>query len=365
MTLLLLSLTLSSISLHPHWLVRLGDFPRLQIVKLILPTILANIYFVEPVSFIDRFFVFGLFACLIYQVARLLPHTLAYPREARAAKKDRDIRVMSFNVLMKNRDSEGVIECIRGAGADVVLIAEADEWWAEKLRVLGTEYPFIVSNPLGNCFGMMLFSRFELVETEIHFLVQPDIPSIHTKIRLPDGREIAFHGLHPRPPSPTDEGRSTERDAELMLVAGAIGEFGGPSIVAGDLNDVPWSSTIRVFKKLSGLVDPRVGRGLFNTFHSRNLLCRFPLDHVLYSGHFGLVRIDRIKKCGGSDHFPIVADLSLELEDAIAATPAESDRKLAEYLIRRALAPQETLGTAVKVMEIRSRIARSQCLNQA
>jgi endonuclease/exonuclease/phosphatase (EEP) superfamily protein YafD len=81
-----------------------------------------------------------------------------------------------------------------------------------------------------------------------------------------------------------------------------------PVIVAGDLNDVAWSHTTRLFQRISRTLDPRVGRGMFNTFHVRWPLLRFPLDHVFHSDHFKLIRLER-KQDIGSDHFPIFVRL--------------------------------------------------------
>lgn len=69
-----------------------------------------------------------------------------------------------------------------------------------------------------------------------------------------------------------------------------------------------WSRTTRLFQRLSGLLDPRLGRGLYPTFHARHPLVRWPLDHVFFSEHFLLAGIARLRYVG-SDHFPILLRL--------------------------------------------------------
>jgi hypothetical protein len=75
-------------------------------------------------------------------------------------------------------------------------------------------------------------------------LIDENIPSIHTRIELRSKEVIALHCLHPRPSHPDQGQDATGRDAELLIVGRAVKAAGKPALVAGDLNDVAWSSTI-------------------------------------------------------------------------------------------------------------------------
>ena len=152
------------------------------------------------------------------------------------------------------------------------------------------------------------YSKYTLSESSIEYLVEEDVPSIHTLLTLPSGKNIRMHFLHPAPPSPTNNEESSERDAELIMVAKSVAESTLPVVVTGDLNDVAWSATTRLFRKISKLLDPRVGRGMFNTYHADHWFMRWPLDHLFHSQDFVLMSIKRLPSIG-SDHFPLLTKL--------------------------------------------------------
>lgn len=103
--------------------------------------------------------------------------------------------------------------------------------------------------------------------------------------------------------------------------------------MVGDLNDVSWSYTTRLFQKISGLLDPRIGRGIYSTFHARYPLFRYPLDHAFHSAHFKLLDL-KVLPYVGSDHFPVYLELQYE-PDAEAEhaepTPGKMDEVQMQY----------------------------------
>ena len=63
-----------------------------------------------------------------------------------------------------------------------------------------------------------------------------------------------------------------------------------------------------MFQRISGLLDPRVGRHFVNTFHASYPLLRWSLDHVFHSPDFALITMQRLPDVG-SDHFPVLTRL--------------------------------------------------------
>jgi endonuclease/exonuclease/phosphatase (EEP) superfamily protein YafD len=143
-------------------------------------------------------------------------------------------------------------------------------------------------------------------------------------VRLPSGDRLWLNCVHPRPPAPGESKESLARDAELLIVGHRVRDARIPVIVLGDLNDVAWSHTTRLFQKTSRLLDPRKGRGFYSTFHARYPGLRWPLDHVFFSDHFRLVSMDRLGYVG-SDHFPVCVVLSLEPDAVVEQEAPHAD----------------------------------------
>lgn len=297
---------------HPHWFIRGMDFPRLQFMFLAAVLLLAQLFFLDTATVNAQLLIVATALCLLWQLWWILPFTLLWPKEVKTAaniKANEQLSILTSNVFTPNRKADALLELVRLHQPDVLVTLESDQWWQDKLQRLEAEMPYSVKCPLDNLYGMHVYSRLPLSEQEICYLVEQDVPSIHLALTLRSGDKVRAHFLHPAPPSPTENAESTERDAELVIVARSIAKSKQPVIVTGDLNDVAWSATTRLFRKISGLLDPRVGRGAFNTFHVDYPFARWPLDHLFHSEHFTLCDIQRLPSIG-SDHFPLLTRLA-------------------------------------------------------
>ena len=311
------------------WWVRIGDFPRLQIaaICILILILFAVLGFVSDTA--DYIFLFLLIFCTVYQFFCVLPYLPFYPKqveETREFDPENVVKLLIYNVLMENQKTENFINLVKKTQPDLFLLAEVNKFWVDEVSKLEAEYPYSIKYPIENTYGLTLFSRLELVDAEIKFLVEDDIPSFHTYVKLRSGALVKLYCLHPRPPVPTENTRSLERDAELLIVGRIAEKTDEPIIVAGDLNDVAWSRTTTLFQKISGLLDPRKGRGLYNSFHANHWFLRFPLDHVFHSNDFRLVELERMPNIG-SDHFPILIALGIEKTAEITQEEPKADKE--------------------------------------
>jgi len=354
--------TVAPLSHSDAWWIRVFDFPRIQLAVLIGLTLLgyAMLRLGGRLRAGEHLLAVLLGLALGWQLFSIAPYTPFYPRQMAQSDADADsdrVSLLIYNVLDENRDVESLRTLIRETDPDIILLSEPTRWWLDQLAGLEEDYPHTLFQPQENSYGKLLYSKLELKDPEIRFLIEPAIPSILTRVRLRSGTLVTLYGVHPRPPglkrsdeekngggaegekaAQDDDERedSDKRDAELLLVAKEVEALGDvPVIVAGDFNDVAWSHTTRLFQRIGGLLDPRVGRGLFNTFDTGNRLLRYPLDHVFASRHFSLAELRRLPDIG-SDHFPVF--VVLDYNPAAAETnadprPEADDQREAEEAI--------------------------------
>ncbi|MAN59593.1 MAG: endonuclease [Flavobacteriaceae bacterium] len=315
-----------------YWWIRIFDFPHIQLTILTFTALV--VYFMrfrinQPRDYI---FVVALAACFVYQVLKIYPYTALAPLEvmdATEVSEERKISLYTANVLQKNEKKQALIDDILEKAPDLILLLETNtEWMRTVSQKLPREYAHKVEIPLDNTYGMLLYSKLPLINPEAFYMVKEDIPSIRSKVVLRTGDTIQLFTLHPTPPMPQHNPKSSDRDAEMMKTANLSRESHYPVIVLGDLNDVAWSNTTKLFQNVGELLDLRKGRGFYNTFNAKNALMRWPLDHIFVSEEFRVVKFG-LGASIHSDHYPAFAVLNFEPEGAAEQRPPRpSDAQL-------------------------------------
>jgi len=313
------ALVLAVITIAPtlqsnQWWIRVWDFPRQQILALAIVILIVCATAVArrwPAYALHRAAALVLVGVVATQAIKIYPFTPLHSVEVQLASdssRDDCVSILVSNVRMSNRDPKPLLSILEREKPKLVLILENDQWWSEKLRPLASSYPHVLDQPQTNTYGLLFMSRLPVTDLKLQFFTDATIPSVSALLTFPMNRQVRFYGVHPKPPR---IGRDTDmRDHELITLARLVQREARPSIVSGDLNDVAWSSTTRLFKQISETLDPRIGRGLYSTFHAEHWYMRWPLDHVFHTDHFEISHMKRLRAIG-SDHFPLLFDLCL------------------------------------------------------
>ena len=239
------------------------------------------------------------------------------PVETTGPQTGTRLRLVSINVHTENQRSDLVLKFLQTANADVVLLMEVNEAWMIALQPLRTNYPQAIAKPREDNFGIALFSRLPLTNSEVIELGKAEVPSIATTLLL-GGQPLFLLGTHPLPPGSAEYARL--RNEQLREVAALIRGHHTATIVLGDLNCTPWSPYFTDLLRDSGLKNTSQSRGLFGSWPAWLPFGRIPLDHGLVSPTIRIIQ----KWTGppvGSDHLPLVLELQIPTEGRVQISP--------------------------------------------
>lgn len=288
-----------------HWFFRIFDFGKVQIFVLQLIVLVLAFIFV-PRTIYFWIAQAALICCIIYEIYLLYPYTPFYKieKKVKTEKSSESIKAISTNIYQFNKEYDRFLKFLESENPDIILTMESNQDWEDALQVLKTNYPYYCEIALENTYGMHLYSKIEMTNCQKHYFVADDIPSIEATFKTKDGFEFVFFGVHPPPPSPTEEENAKERDGELLSVAKKVKEDRKPAVVIGDFNNVAWAKSSVLFRKTSGTIDPRIGRGLISTFHAKYRLLRFPIDQMFHTTDIFVEELKAMPNVG-SDHLPL------------------------------------------------------------
>jgi endonuclease/exonuclease/phosphatase (EEP) superfamily protein YafD len=335
---LLAAVTLLPLSGRHQWWIRMWDFPRVQIAILQVVVLVLAIWMEGPLRWAVVLVTAG---GLLLHLARIRPFTPLARREMRFAPVRGDgheVTLLAANVLLENKTPERIVRLIEEVDPDVLLLMETDERWLAALGPTLARYPTVLTAAHVKYYGMAFATRLETEGAELVELTRDGTPTCFADLRTPGGRLFHFAGLHPQPPVPGVD--TEERDAQILYAARFARKTDVPLVVMGDFNDAAWSDTARSFKRYGEYLDPRRGRGLFASFHANNVLVRVAIDQLYVTEEVAICDF-RLGPRVGSDHFPVIARVRIDPEEARGLNRAppplsaeereEIERRLKDY----------------------------------
>ena len=236
------------------------------------------------------------------QVVLLLPFylnsTAASPRE------ESEFTIMFANVFVSNGRHEAVRTLFREKRPDILVIAEFTPTWGHELSLVANEFPYTISKPQQDAFGIAVYSRVPLNQQSSPLTTHRP-PSIVTAAQLAGGA-VSILATHALPPM--NERMFARRNEQLRALARESRAQVGPTILIGDLNTTPWSPYFRQLERDSGLMNARLSHGLNASWPAGLTPWGIPIDHLLVSSQLQVLSFESVK-IPGSDHDAVLARL--------------------------------------------------------
>ena len=256
-------------------------------------------------------------ALLFFAISR--PDTV--PKKLHAESST--LRVASANILFDNPLPGAAAAALAELDADVLL---ALEWTGTNLdtEILARAslHP-VVSRPARGTHGIAVFARNELRVSGSLFESPIDGPCAMPGLALTitkDFRRFNFLGVHAPPPIAVCDRKTapTVRAFTSVISEGVLNtpisdlEVGQTTLVAGDLNTLPWASSLSAFRQ-SGLVDA------YRSFRWKLGPTWSPISFIPSIARIDYIFVpDDVPVSGawtvsipGSDHRAVVVDLDL------------------------------------------------------
>lgn len=361
----LLTVTLLPLLRSGKWYVRWWDFPRLQIFALLVASLLlvGSVSWYRGLQGESFFWIISLLLAAVWQFSHIVPYSWLYRHDVESEQTDDkengskdSLKIMVANIDYENSHAEieRVEDQLLEEHPDILVIIEYDETWAARLIALRSRFRFHHEEKRGQGLGIAIWSDLRIEFSETKHLVSKRRASLWTVLETKFGRRVNFVAVHPTPPglidSTGDQRRDSNiRDAELIVVAKQIADQSNEAwIVAGDFNDVAWSHTTRLFRRISGLLDPRIGRTFMGTYMAQYPPCRCPIDHIFVSNDFKVSSLRR-KRIVGSDHFALLGKFVLRQgEQGTHPHPRADDEFEAQKILEEGLSDADNRGVATE-----------------
>jgi endonuclease/exonuclease/phosphatase (EEP) superfamily protein YafD len=282
-----------------HWLLELFSHFRLQYIVILFAAAL----------------IYGLQRRWSWSVAALVlcginvppvGEVLQLSNAASASDYATPLVLVSVNLNSQNKDVSAVLDFTRTEQPDVLVLQEFTFRWAADLAALENEFPHHFQRPQEDSFGLAVYSRWPLTDTQA-IALGDSTPALNTTVAAPQGL-LQVIAVHLRPPMTGPW--AAERAAQFRHLAGLVAVSQLPLAVLGDFNATPWSPDFRHWTVTSQLQHSPGGGGLAYTWPVAMPIFWIPIDACVVNENLMITSQHRGTPIG-SDHYPLITSVQL------------------------------------------------------
>ncbi|WP_017654625.1 endonuclease/exonuclease/phosphatase family protein [Fortiea contorta] len=228
---------------------------------------------------------------------------------------DKQVRVLSYNMNIKNKSYQEMINLVQNERPDIALFIEIDQDIFTKLKTA-------LQPSLSNGFrspggGLAILTRLPMKDAKGESFNGQGGHNLIATLEI-DKKPVKFIGTHPF--VPVTQANFHRRNRQLEALNNYVQKLDQPLILAGDFNLTPWSPYYHRFVNKTKLHNTRLGFGILPSWPRPasyvNLpnwllpLINIPIDHCFVNQHFSVART-YIGTNANSDHASLIADLVL------------------------------------------------------
>lgn len=237
------------------------------------------------------------------------------------------LRVLTYNLGSVVADAGHTAEVIRAADAHIVALQELLSPVADRLVAdLADLYPYRALHPTDSyARGVGLLSKYPI--TDDTYLDQIVLGGQQTQIALAADTTITVLNVHPVAPAARWFGiESTLRSQEIGYALDLAVQVTDPLLLVGDFNITDQTEDYARIAARYGDAFRTSGLGFGASFPNftrfayslRWLSPIIRIDYVFYDAHWEAVSAYTVGDHGGSDHYPVLAELAFTGGQAVA-----------------------------------------------
>jgi len=220
------------------------------------------------------------------------------------------LRIVHANLFHRDESLDRFLTYIEPLEPDVIALTELPAAFSKQRNESLSDYNAYSQAAIGGNRKTILLAKAGTKPTQV-----TNDETAELVVPMPGGRQIRLVSIHPA--APLTPWHRKRRDESLMSVFRtqnrSYQNSGIETIIIGDFNAAPWSHILRSLGQRAGfdrLVDPSAIKRFSGTWISKWPAVGVPIDHAYGTNGVRVITYD-VGHFIGSDHFPIVLDITI------------------------------------------------------